>query len=150
MQSLLSSKLYGTTTALSRVAPSCNPGTATPSGCVAPCETGVVCSGCTGSGALTAGRAATSGNGPGKHNFIGFGDDNCTLANLASRQILGEEGATPTTQDANCNIDVDSYEMGVWGHIAGKEYFGVSVNNNGVVSTEEINTTPDTAKTNCT
>ena len=150
MQSLLNSKLYGSTTAQTRIAPSCTlSGTPEPSGCVAPGETGVVCTGCS-AGVLTAGRAATTGNGPGKHNFIGFGTDNCGSANLTSRQILGNEGTTNTTADTNCDLNVATYEMGVYGHISGAKSYGVSINQNGVVSSEFENTTVTAADSECT
>ena len=153
MQSLLNSKLYGKNSSQSRVAPTCTAPASTPepANCVAPGETGVVCTGCSDSSStLNAGNAATTGNGPGKHNFIGFGDDNCTAANLTSRQILGNAGTTNTTHDANCDLNTSTYEIGVYGHISGKNYYGVSVSNNGVASSEfEDDSTPATADSEC-
>ena len=137
MASLLNSKLYGK-----------GGGTIVTA---ADCQCGCTVSGntCTGNqnnntGCTQGNPCATShfipaimGNGPSKHNFIGFGDDNCSNASLSDRQILGDQGSgNNTTHDSDCDLNTSSYEMGVYGHISGKEYFGVSVNNNGVVSGE--------------
>ena len=143
MESLLSSELYGKLEAYQ--AGTCDTLTDL---CTNSRRVGVDCSG--NGDADCHAPAITSA--PGKHNFIGFGDDNCTPANLTSRQILGKQGSTNTTHDANCELNTASYKMGVYGHISGKEFFGVAINNNGVASGEAsvTGTGVNTADTNCT
>ena len=153
MASLLNSKLYGTSSATPQRSASCSGGgTLTPSGCTPTANT-TPCTGCTGgtNPVFTAFRAArTAGVGPDKHNFIGFGDDNCTAPDLANRQIVGMQGTTSTNEDTDCDLNVASYEAGVYGHISGAEFFGVSINNNGVLSGEQsISANTQTADTGC-
>ena len=130
MQSLLTSRFYGVNgqNLVKCTGSGCTAGTGTkgpgihPAGstCDATCTSGTV-----------------SGNGPGKHNFIGFGTTSCTNVTLTSdAQILGVEGTTPTTHDADCDLDAAEYEMGVYGHISGADYFGISIDENGVASSE--------------
>ena len=72
---------------------------------------------------------------PSKHNFIGFGAEACpATTGLADVQIIS---ASPvTTADTDCNLDIGNYEMGVFGHVSGRDYFGVFINHNGVLSAE--------------
>ena len=90
------------------------------------------------------------GANPKKENFIGFGGIDCTtvpVITVASAQVK----ALSTTHDSDCKLDVDVYQMGVYGHLSGKDYFGISINNRGVLSAEfEDDTTPATADSNCT
>ena len=139
MQSLTSSKLYGPTTASAADCDSTVYG-ATCTGCTV---SGTSCTGttasCTNSAhdgqtcGLTAYVPADSGNGPGKENFIGFGTQtgtNCTNANIAARQIKHNSS---THNDTACNLTTITYTMGVAGHLSGKDYIGININNNGVV-----------------
>ena len=150
MASLTNSSLYGTNAVVAARTASCSTGTLTPGGCTPNANT-TPCTGCTGGGTLTPYRAQIpAGNGPGKHNFIGFGDDNCSTTNLSDRQILGAIGNTLTTHDAACELNTSTYDMGVYGHISGAEYFGVSVNHNGVVSGEaSVSANQDQADSSC-
>ncbi len=167
MQSLLSSKLYGkNSNAVNAVcnagagAGSCsaNSGTAspTPTGCSLsdPTVPAGICTGCacstSGTTVFTAYVPAVSGRAT-KHNFIGFGTDGCASANLTSRQIIGEVGGTASVADTACDLGISAYDMGVYGHISGNTYFGVSVNHNGVLSSEyeAAPTAPENADTEC-
>ncbi len=146
MGSLLSSKLYGVDRSAA-VNASCTAGTVCTSPTLSPagCSNNVAgsCTGCTcpatNDATFVAYRPISGG--PNKENFIGFGDDNCGTASLLTRQ----EKATSTTHDADCDLNVSTYEMGVYGHISGDTYFGVSVNNTGIVSAEVEKTTTVTA-----
>ena len=149
MTSLTTSKLYGSKNA---VAAYCSSGTA--------CTTQTTCTdGTTDCNTSTAGvqnggwvPAVPAGNGPGKHNFIGFGADGCTSQNLAGRQILGEQNSTSTVHDIACNIGEIAYDMGVYGQLTGAAFWGISINSNSVLSAE-INQTGSgvgTADTGCT
>ena len=157
MTSLLSSKLYGiarttaspSTCTAGSGAGSCsaNSGTAshTPAGCdvnVAGACTGCACS-TSGTTVFTAYRPI--GSGPGKDNFIGFGTDNCTTSSLLTRQ----EKATSTTAPTTCDLNTTTYEMGVYGHISGNTFFGISINNNGVLSGEHEGPTGAAADSEC-
>jgi len=138
MQSILTSKLYGDRS------PGANAG---------------VCSDNASNTSATCATASgdwieiVANNAPGKHNFIGFGAVTCgTVAAPVNNihQILGEEGTTATTHDANCDLGVAEYEMGVFGHVSGVDYFGVSINNNGILSQEsEAPVASNTADSNC-
>ncbi len=132
MESLVSSKLYGLNGTLygcreTTVGTPC-PGPDRVVGIYA--TSGTCNTACTG--------YTLTGTGPGKHNFIGFGAETCSNAGmaLADAQIRGYEGTIQTTGDTACIVDESSYEMGVYGHLSGQNYFGVSVDHNGVVSTE--------------
>ena len=138
MNSLTNSKLYGSTSTQARVAPSCSGGSApTPASCVAPGETGTVCSGCTvTTEILTAGRAAIpAGNGPGKVNLVGFADahSDCSSISATLDGIHVIRDAVGTT-DTDCKLGVTTYKMGVFGHISGGNYIGFQIDNNGVVN----------------
>ena len=86
----------------------------------------------------TTGLISGSTNSPGKHNIIGFGEENCAgIPNEVPVQVRGKEGAVDTTLNADCDLNVSSYRMGVAGHISGDTFFGVSLNHNGVLSTEQ-------------
>ena len=83
--------------------------------------------------------------GPGKPNYIGFGADNCPTVSLADRQVTGGS----VTEDADCDINVSTYEMGVYGHISGENFYGVSLTHEGVVSSEHDDATAAAADSNC-
>ncbi len=152
MGSLVSSKLYGTKGLCEIPNPAilncdCN-GQSNTTSCAAhmSSDTIPVACGCT--------WANTGGNGPGKHNFIGFGGNGatpCSGTALVDTQILGTDtaGAT-TTADTSCDLGVTEYELGVYGHISGNTGFGVSVNQNGVLSSEVTPTLVAAADANCT
>ncbi len=157
MSSLLSSKLYGQTRAAATNA-SCTGGVGRvlfPAGCSnttlgscssCGCPTGVTCSGTT-----TFVPFRPPGAGPGKHNFIGFGDSaGCSALQISTVQELGDVGGTGTTADIACDLNVDTYEMGVYGHISGNIYYGISIGHTGVLSSEiEKSATIPTADSNC-
>ncbi|MDE0151997.1 MAG: hypothetical protein OXK80_05850 [Bdellovibrionales bacterium] len=136
MISLRSSKLYGTNTP----APVSCDSTTYGAGCSGCSVSGTTCtgntSGCASSSddGQTCGQSAYSpadpGNGPGKDNFIGFGTDNCTTANLASRQIKD----AGTTNETRCQLGVTTYRLGVGGHLSGDTFIGINVTNDGVVT----------------
>ena len=146
MSSLITSKLYGNNA--SAVSANCNG--ASGSNCVA-CTLDAVNNTCTGFVmVLTPGCNSTcsanynasipAGNGPGKHNFIGFGTDRCSIPNLQSRSIRGNEGANganPTVADGNCTLDEVTYKMGVYGQITGADYFGISIDSSSVLGAEK-------------
>ena len=147
MEALLSSKLYGDTS--SAVDASCTAGTTctspqlAPSGCT-PDNSGTPCSSC--DCGLLANDATFAayrppGQGPGKENFIGFGAEACT--NISAIGDVQEKKGT-TTHDTGCDLAVSRYELGVYGHISGSNYYGVSINENGVVSPEVEKTTTTT------
>ena len=96
-------------------------------------------------------QIAINRSGPGKHNFIGFNDaSNCTNVADDSVRILGAEGTTPTVVPSSaCVLNISSYDMGVYGHISGVDYFGVSINQNGVVSNEHEGATGANADAEC-
>ena len=84
-------------------------------------------------------------NNPGKHNFIGFSAPatGCVsegvLIPTANVQILGREGTTDTSAPTGtgvCTLDVTQYTMGVYGHVSGADYYGVSINNFSVLGDE--------------
>ena len=149
MSSISTSKLYGTRDARMGF---CSPNTAggNPTDCV---------DSTVGSGIGVWTPEVPEGSGPGKHNFIGFGFANASCVNngvaLEQVQVLGAEGresssATRTMADRNCDLNAGTYEMGVFGHISGSDYYGVSVNNNGVFSLEsEAPVASNTANSNC-
>jgi len=124
MASLLGSKLYGT------------------EGCTDGGQS--TQSACTGSwnhdpstdpmGTITPDVARIWNNGAGgKDNFIGFGVQSCgTSIPITNVQVKG----MTTTADTDCDLNAGTYEMGVYGHISGANYYGVSINNNGVISGE--------------
>ena len=94
-----------------------------------------------------AGSAAflPASQGPGKPNHIGFGDDNCPTANLANRQV--KDGTV--VEDTSCDVNVSTYEMGVYGHISGDDFYGVSLTHEGVISNEHEDATATAANSNC-
>ena len=110
---------------------------------------------CTSNGGMWDSNAIPSGNGPGKHNFIGFGQEDCTnpgtLADATANVhvIEGAIGTDATQIDSACVLREDSYRMGVYGHISGLDYFGISIANNGVLSAEEIGQTGASGDANC-
>ena len=128
MGSLLSSKLYGISSASTMVQCSGY----SPSSCNGIYNTG---HDCTGGGTCTGGTAsAPSGTGPGKHNFVGFGTENCTnVSNLDDVRILGDQAGTRTTNETRCVLNTTTYIMGVGGQLSGANYIGINVNENGVV-----------------
>ena len=92
-------------------------------------------------------------NAPGKHNFVGFADENCPTGVAVSDSdvgIIGNEGTERTTPDSSCDLGVSAYEMGVYGNISGTEYFGQAVTHLGVFSNEQIKTSSiDQADSGC-
>lgn len=77
--------------------------------------------------------SAVARKGPGKHNFIGFGAENCPDINTveANLNYRGDvSGRTPLETD--CDLNVTTYEMGVFGHVSGDQYFGFRINNQGI------------------
>jgi len=141
MASLVSSKLYGTRGLCS------DPGTPVPNCNCGGQSNSTACTNHDDGGSPTPTScgctwANTGGNGPGKHNFIGFGGptaiNGCSTGDVANTQILGTDNAgVGTTADALCQLGVSNYDLGVYGHIAGSEAFGVSVNEDGVLSSEQ-------------
>ena len=90
--------------------------------------------------------------GPGKHNFIGFGTEACAdITDIRDVQIIGAENgvSTDTSNLTRCSLNVDSYRMGVYGHLGGTNYFGISITNNGVFSDETEGATGVAADANC-
>ncbi|MDE0152003.1 MAG: hypothetical protein OXK80_05880 [Bdellovibrionales bacterium] len=140
MKSLLNSKLYGQnrTTAIDAdcdVSGTSTPANLRPSGCSA--STQGACTSCS-AGAFTPYLAARS-NAPGKENFIGFGADATTngCGTAISENLHYVSDANPTTETQKCDMGIVRYELGVVGHISGATWYGVSVNNEGVVSSED-------------
>ncbi len=146
MASLNSSKLYGVRGVCSTT------GTCTPTDnslaqaaiSSAVCTSAAYSTGCTGS------WDPTAGNAPGKHNFIGFSAENCVVPDSGGTdlvdpedvQIVGSEAGTATNVSATgCSLDVNTYDMGVYGHVSGSTYFGASINQNSVLSDEQTITT---------
>ena len=123
MQSLITSKLYGDNgVALVECTGSCTAGT--PANSVGPGihPTGSTCAtGCT--------ATAPTHTGPDKNNFIGFSTENCTSVNGVTSLRLND-----TEEDTSCDLNVTTYDLGVFGHIAGTEYVGFEVNEDGVVA----------------
>ena len=143
MISLFTSNLYGGNT----TAASCD-STTYGAGCGGCTVSGDTCTGTTASCTSSADDGQTCGivafvpadsPGPGgKQNFIGFGEDNCGVPALTSRQIK----LSTVTDDTDCDLNISAYRMGVGGHISGNTYYGVSINHNGVLGKEsEANTT---------
>ena len=86
------------------------------------------------------------GDNPKKHNFIGFGAEACLNTSVVVTNLQIKSSSPPTTHDTSCELDVDTYKMGVYGHLAGKEYFGISIDNRGVFSGETSVTANGTAE----
>ena len=127
MQSLLSSKLYGISASSTMV--SCT-------SCTSSADNGIYNTGHTCGAGCTTGTP--SGTGPGKHSFIGFGDENCgNLANVNNVQVLGDEGGTRTTNETRCELNISDYTLGVGGHLSGTTYIGINVDHNGVVDEQD-------------
>ena len=151
MGSLVSSKLYGK-------AGACEDPATVVSGCTA-CSGQATNNACTthNDGQPTPASCncnwnASAVSGPGKHNFLGFADaSNCSASSDDDVRILGADGnGNATTEDTDCDLEPDKYQAGVYGHISGADYFGVSINNNGVLSNEtEKSTTIATADSGC-
>jgi len=157
MSSLVSSKLYGQRGI-------CEDPNSTVSGC-SPCAGQANQTACSAhnDGNLTppscgcTWNATVASNAPGKHNFIGFGAETCVVDNgggdlvdLNNVVIQGSEGSILTTLQNTCDLNVTSYEMGVYGHVSGDNYYGVSITNNSVLGTEvEKSTSPETANAGC-
>ena len=90
------------------------------------------------------------GTTPNKQNFIGFSasaadclvdhdsDDSTALMVVASAgdpMGLGINVAdAAATKDDQCAVDVDTYKMGVFGHISGIKYIGYQIQESGVVT----------------
>ena len=129
MQSLLSSKLYGPGSSASLVR--CT-------SCTSNSDNGLYNTGHTcGAGCTT---AAVNGTGPGKDNYIGFGDTNCTngdSAVLANVSVRGDNGGTLTPLETRCELNISDYTMGVGGHLSGETFIGINVNHNGIVEEQD-------------
>jgi len=144
MASLTSSKLYGVKGSCVATG-TCNTSDQTT---IAGTASSIACTALTGLGAgCSATWNSTAGSGPGKHNFIGFSTTAPTCIDPKTNgrldesqvQIVGEQGGTPTNvSSTGCELDVTSYEMGVYGHVSGPDYYGVSINHNSVLSDEVI------------
>ena len=85
------------------------------------------------------------GPNPGKNNFIGFGafgSADCgtwtPATHIHSLNTVDDDAIvindTAGRIDTDCTLDVTEYEMGVFGHISGKTFYGLVVNQNGVVT----------------
>ena len=84
--------------------------------------------------------------GPGKTNFIGFGTNNCTTGSTLPNVVISDAGRAPSsgiTNEQRCDLNVGTYEMGVVGHVYADKYFGQSMNQNGVLSSENEDTATD-------
>ncbi len=146
MASLASSKLYGARGLCE------DPGTIVPTCTCSGQVTSTTCS-----GHMTVGPPpvncncawdATAGRGPGKHNLIGFSAAGATCLDPRSNSIVdtddvlirGEEGGAQTVLDIDCELNITTYRMGVAGHISGDQYYGASVNHNGVLVDQDGDT----------
>ena len=129
MESLLSSKLYG---------PSSSAALVRCTSCTTPSDNGLYNNGHTcGAGCTT---AAVNGTGPGKDNYIGFGDTNCTngdAAQVANVSVRGDNGGTVTPLETRCELDISTYTMGVGGHLSGNDFIGIKIDDNGVVEEQD-------------
>ena len=77
------------------------------------------------------------GSNPGKANFIGFGREGCTGTSLvaAAPNVHVVRDVSATT-DADCTLNVTTYKMGVFGHISGNNWFGIQVDQDGLLANE--------------
>ena len=127
MESLLSSKLYG---------PSSSAALVRCTSCTTPADNGLYNSGHTcGTGCTT---AAVNGTGPGKDNYIGFGQESCgTNVDVADVSVRGDNSGTVTPLETRCELNVADYTMGVGGHLSGTDFIGINVNHDGVVEEQD-------------
>ena len=149
MESLISSRLYGANRATVTNATCTNntcSGTATlqPGGC-----TGMACTSCTcvgGTGTVNFTAPIPARQGPGKNNFIGFGAIAC---GTITTPVVNSHFMQQTSTDANCNLGVAEYDMGVFGHLGGTEFASFEVDHNGVVDEQSNLTNAVTAGDVC-
>lgn len=142
MESLLSSKLYGE--ANGQVIECEHTGATCALVGTTELQVASTCAGTLGTGCTWTNNGVVTTYGPGKDNFIGFGDDAsalgtntpCPTTNIVSRQ----HKQNSTTADSACILNVESYRMGVGGHVAGADYYSATVNSNGVVGDREGDT----------
>jgi len=142
MTSLLTSKLYGNRNASATNADCDVSGTPTPANLR---PTGCSASGggnpCTSCSAGTFSPYIPAGNGPGKANFLGFGAlatgvqacPNITALSAGSHYLQD----VATTTDSQCILGIDSYKMGVFGHVGGTDYYSLSIVDTGVIIENE-------------
>ncbi len=142
MQSLLSSKLYGesngTVIECEQTGASCAAASSISF------QVGTACAGTIGTGCTWANNGSVTTYGPGKDNFIGFATDAialgtstpCPVSDIPARQ----HKQAASTDDTDCKLNVEAYQMGVGGHIAGADYYSATVNNNGVVKDRQGDT----------
>ena len=136
MESLINSKLYGSTTQANAT---CTV-SATPTGGAVDATQWTTCDNtvpgdCTSShcqnSSTTGGvtfKAYDAGNGPGKANFIGFGGvtAGCGTA-LTDIQVKDS-----TVADAHCDLTSGTYDMGVYGHVSGDIWHSAEIKHTGV------------------
>ena len=137
MPSITSSKFYGDNAVVqascTRTGGATTGGTLLPANC-GNTNDGQSCTGCSpaSGGSGTPGvtyTAYSAGNGPGKANFIGFGANSCSLA---ATSIVAQDSTS--TDDNDCNLNAGDYRMGVFGHVAGADYHGAEMTNNGIIT----------------
>ena len=125
MVSLTTSKLYGNISAITAQTGVCDIAT---SKCTNSRRSGVSCTGNTDCDA----PAIPAGHGPGKINFIGFGDvGGCTniVGSLENTFIADKT----TSKDSDCKLGISDYRIGVFGHISGTDFIAFNVDHQGVV-----------------
>ena len=137
MQSLLNSKLYGET----RASATCD-STLLGAGCSGCSASGNSCTGtttgCTNSAhdgqSCGVGQYRPAGTGPGKPNLIGFTSLNADCTNITLAD--GHQYIHDTVQgnEGDCELDVSTYKMGVYGQVSGDKHVGYQIDQNGVVS----------------
>ena len=152
MGGLVTSKLYGNTNASATCT---NPAGTCSGTCTAQTPSGTTCgvSPCVGGNpgeACGQGSYIPAGNGPGRANFIGFGDAHTDCSNISatveSEHILRDASATT---DAQCNLEPSEYKIGSFGHISGSSWIGHQVTHTGIVS-ERNNLTASQFNDTCT
>ena len=106
---------------------------------------------------VNVGMASLSGSkyyGPNanKNNFIGFGGSGgCATWNAAihiqsvntpplSTALVVNNAAAQI--DTDCTLDIDEYEMGVFGHVSGADYYGLVIEETGVVTDATTHASP--------
>ncbi len=139
MESLASSKLYGNATGFCLSGSTCSTQTTCTDG-TTDCDTSI-------DGVQNGGWVGTQN--PGKENFIGF-PGGVVTANCGT-SVVNPVGLdiNDTATDGQCQLDISSYKMGVYGHISGDNFIGSQVDHNGVV-TERAEGAYTTAHANTT
>jgi len=82
------------------------------------------------------------GNNPNKNNFIGFGAVTCgaVTSPVDNEHRVRSAGPSPipsTTVDVHCDLTIGTYEMGVYGHFGGQNYYGASITHEGLLGNED-------------